>query len=354
MFSVMKKTIFILLLPFLLFGCSKKQTEAERQANIRPAPNLPFKITVVNTPEADEQKDIADQAAVLINEKDYDKLEKMFAQYRASKESYADGTWKLMCAYDAIASPSDSATWEGRQREIEDWIQARPESVTARIALARFLREYAWEARGSGWASSVTDENWQLFGKRLNRAVDVLNDAKSLDEKCPIYWSALLGVDLGLQVSKEEFTTVFKEAIQAEPDFSYYYRTRAVFLLPRWYGDEGEWERDLGQSADRVGGEDGDMLYAQVVWNIHHYGGSIDVFEGNKISWDRVDKGFAAILKRFPDSLAAKNERFHLAALAGDKEKARKYFLDTQGQVDLSVWMAKNEFVDCANWSFAQ
>jgi hypothetical protein len=66
-----------------------------------------------------------------------------------------------------------------------------------------------------------------------------------------------------------------------------------------------------------------------------------------------VDQGFTVIEKSFPNSLAAKNERAHLAALYGDKEKARKYFIQTQGAVDLSDWQAKGEFVDFANWVFA-
>lgn len=237
---------------------------------------------------------------------------------------------------------------------MQNWILAKPESLTARISFARFLRNYAWHARGNGYADTVTDKNWQLFGQRLNQAVEVLNNAKSFKETCPVYWSTMLGVALGLQVSKEQFNTIFNQAIQAEPDYAYYYRTRAVFLLPRWYGEQGEWEKDLAQSADRIGGDNGDMIYAQVVWEINHYGSSGNVFDENKlISWERVDRGFAVIEKLFPDSLAAKNERFHLAALAGDKN-ARKYFEQTEGKVDLSDWNAKGEFIDAANWAFGQ
>ena len=39
---------------------------------------------------------------------------------------------------------------------------------------------------------------------------------------------------------------------------------------------------------------------------------------------------------------------------AGDKPKAQQYFLETKGQIDLSMWIQKNEFIDAANWAFAQ
>jgi hypothetical protein len=350
----MKFKIICLLLPLFLLGCSKKSPEAERRANIQPLPSLPFQITVVETPESQEMNDISNNVVSLLAAKNYDKLEELAAGYRASKAGYADGTWKLGFFYAGTELPdnADDAAWKSRQKEIHDWIGAKPESVTARIALARFLRDYAWNARGSGYANTVTDENWRLFGERLNEAAKVLKDARNLKETCPVYWSTLLGVGLGLQISKAQYNNIFNQAVQAEPDYKFYYQTRAVFLLPRWYGEEGEWEKDLEQSADRIGGEEGDLVYAQVVWSTHHYGEYIDVFEKNTISWERVDRGFAVILKRFPDSLAAKNERAHLAGLAGDKEKARKYFAQTEGKVDLTEWHAKGEFIDGANWAY--
>jgi hypothetical protein len=317
---------------------------------------VPFQITVVETPEVKEQGEITNQSIAFLKNKDFDRLDELAAKYRSSKECYADGTWKLMIFYDAVASGnlSSKSDWEGREKEIQEWITAKPESPTARIAMARFLRDFAWEARGCGWASTVSDTGWKSFSDRLNQGWDVLNEAKNLKEQCPVYWSTKLGIALGLQLDKAQFNTIFNQAIEAEPDFQYYYRTRAVYLLPRWYGEEGEWEKDLAQSADRIGSEKGDLVYARVVWSTHHYGEFIDVFEKNTISWDRVDRGFEVILKQFPDSLAAKNERAHLAGLAGDREKARKYFIQTEGKVDLSAWHAKGEYTEAANWAFAQ
>jgi len=351
------KIIFCFLLSVFFLSCSKKPTEAERRVAVQPSPALPFQITVVETPEVKEQEEIKNQAITFLKDKDYDKLEELTAKYRTSKECYADGIWKLMVAYDAVAAEDDLPSreaWASRQTEMQEWIEAKPKSATARIAMARFLRNYAWAARGNGWASAVSDAGWKSFGDRLNQGWDVLDEAKNLKEQCPVYWSTRLGIALGLQLDKAQFNDIFIQAIRAEPDFQYYYRTRAVYLLPRWYGEEGEWEKDLARSADSIGGKDGDMLYARVVWEMHHYGEFINVFEGNKISWERVDRGFAVILKQFPDSLAAKSELAYLAAMAGDKERARKYFIQTVGKVDLSVWHAKGEFIDAANWAFRQ
>ena len=309
---------------------------------------------MVETPEAKEIHDITNQVATLLAAKDYDKLDDLAAKYRASKECYADGIWKLALVYDALV-PSDKvpdAEWEARLAALRDWILAKPDSITPRVALAIDLTAYAWKARGGGWANSVTEEGWRLFEQRLNQAVDVLTQAKPLKEKCPQYWVVLMRAALGKQVNKTQFKYIFDQAINLEPDFAALYFRRAIYLLPRWYGDEGEWEKDLAQSADRIGGENGDMLYAQVVWKMHNYMNSKNIFKEANLSWARVGKGFDAIEKYFPNSLAAKNESAQLAGLAADKEKARKYFIQTEGKVDLSVWDDKDEFIKFANWAF--
>jgi hypothetical protein len=353
--NIIPRYLVFLFLPLLVLSCSKRSDDPARRDNIQPSSALPFTISVVKTPEATEQEEIQSHANELLKQADFDKLDALAAGHRSSKECYADGTWKLAFVYDGTTtvSSTDEPAWQARQKLIQDWMDAKPESVTARVAMARFLRDYAWNARGSGYANTVSDKSWQLFGQRLNQSAQILREARQLKETCPIYWSTLMGVALGLQTDKGDFNTIFNQAIQTNPDYHYYYMTRATFLLPRWYGAEGEWEKDLTSSADRIGGADGDMVYAQVVWSVHQYGDSKNVFDENKsISWERVDRGFDAIIKRFPDSLAAKNERAHLAGLVGDKEKARQYFKATEGKVDLSVWDDLAEFTNAANWAF--
>jgi hypothetical protein len=158
---------------------------------------------------------------------------------------------------------------------------------------------------------------------------------------------------LGLQSSRADYDAIFTQATQAEPDYKGYYDARASFLLPRWYGTEGEWVRDLTQSADRIGGEEGDLLYARVVWSVDEYDNEKITFDEKKsVSWSRVERGFETIRKRFPTSLAAMNERARLAFLAGDKAKAREYFKQTEGKVVMKLWYGTGEFTSAANWAF--
>jgi hypothetical protein len=160
---------------------------------------------------------------------------------------------------------------------------------------------------------------------------------------------------LGLGISKDQHNLVFQEAIQAYPDYTPIYVQRAIFLLPRWYGEDGEWVTDLAKSADKIGGEKGDILYAQVAWSIRGFSSQQNIFEETtNLSWERIDRGGSALEKEFPDSLEAIHMHGHMAGLAGDGKTAKKCLMKTEGKVTLSAWVSKGEFIDFANWAIAQ
>lgn len=357
----MKNVCSGLLISLAVFGCSKPSADSppnDGQPHNVSTNSLPFVVTVVETAEAKTSANLASLARSYFEAKDYAKLDELASEYRSADESEPNGSWKLLSVYDGLSLPDNDpdGVWLARQQAIQEWIQARPESITARVALARNLVAFAWKARGGGYADTVSDAAGKLFEERLNQAATVLTGAKDMKETCPVYWSTLMKVALGLGASKTQFDHIFQQAIQAWPDYLPNHVQRAIFLLPRWYGNAGEWEADLGKNADRIGGKRGDMVYAQVVWSMKGYSSEHhNIFEDYPgLSWARVDRGLDLIGQKFPDSLEVINAHAHLAALAGDKEKAKKCMLKTGGQMSLNEWSAKGEFIDCANWAFGQ
>jgi len=345
----MKTMLTWLLLPLVIFGCSKKPLAGNSPAAVAPT------VRFVQSSEAKEMNDLRVQASGMLEKEDYEQLESLADKLRSSKDRYPNGVWKLFTVYAGLDFDvrDTNALFEARQKQLENWIDAKPDSIMARIAMARLLTSYAWKARGGDTADKVNDAGWRIFFDRLHKALAVLDKAKTLKEKCPAYWLALQNVALGMQFDKAKYQEFFQQAIAQEPDCTELYSARATYLLPRWYGKEGEWEQDLTQSADRIGGEAGDLLYAQVAWSLQSYTGSGSFFEVNKLSWERIERGFAILVKQYPDSVFAWNQRAHLAALAGDKAKAQEYFLHTRGEVDLASWNAKGEFDEVFAWTFS-
>lgn len=351
----MKKIISILL-PLILAGRSEAQATNLGTAASSKLGVAPPQITFLESSETRERNENLSRVLTLFTNKDYDALEKMAAEYRASEAEYADGFQKLAFIYDGL-EPARSApdeVWQSRQIQMQDWIRAKPDSPTPRIAMARLLTDYAWKARGGDWAYKVKQQDWQTFFGRLQGGLRYLQEAGSLPTKCPAYWSGLQRIGVGLHFTRLQYDKIFEQATNEFPTYVTYYELRAGYLLPRWYGTEGEWEADLAESADSLGGEAGDILYARVVWYIHVTFYSKNILKEYKgISYPRVLRGFNAILKKYPDSLAARTELIHLATLSGDKNRAKENFLRMNGQIDLSLWNGKATFDSIFKWLFS-
>jgi hypothetical protein len=142
----MKTKIICLLLSLFLFGCVKQQQVA-----------LPFNVTRVVTPETKELDVVRDQTMALLAATNYDKLDEFAAKLRSSKDCYADGTWKLSELYYALAVSNNiygmemfshipDKSYEDRIAKLQDWVTAKPDSITARIALVNVEIDYAWNA----------------------------------------------------------------------------------------------------------------------------------------------------------------------------------------------------------------
>src|SRR3569623_1604303 len=112
------------------------------------------------------------------NNRRFDELETTAAQLRHDKELFGNGSWKIFSFYSAFECSDEEpeSMWQLHEKIHQEWIKAKPESITPRVAYANFLAGYAWYARGSGWASSVPPEGGRLFEARLAAAHRVLAD----------------------------------------------------------------------------------------------------------------------------------------------------------------------------------
>ena len=209
----MKTKIIYLVLVLFLFGCSKQQQAA--------LPALPFNVTRMVTPETKELDVIRDQAMAFLKAKDYNKLDELAVKFRSSKDCYADGTWKLSELYYALAvsnniygmemfSQIPDKSFEDRIAELQDWVAAKPDSITARLALASVQIDYGWNARGGGYANTVTDESWRQFGERLKEAAETLREARDMNEKCPWYWYEMMRLAGGMQLPERPIRRNFQ------------------------------------------------------------------------------------------------------------------------------------------------
>ncbi len=359
------KHAYIFILLGLLLGCSKESAKQKGNSEASqnqpatsqkgPPVSLPLQVTLVENEDAKERAQIKSRETELLAAKNYDALDGMAHEFRKSGACHPNGLAKLNSFYGGfeLDDKEAEALWKSRLAALQSWTKAKPKSVTARVAYAHFLTDYAWKARGSGVANTVTEGGWKLFGERLQQAAVELRNLEGLDEQCPHARMVLSRILLGLGAQKPAYEKFFEDSIKTTPGYTGYYYRQAIYLLPRWFGEPGEWESALAKGADKIGGDEGDMLYARVVWLMYDYNvARTNMFKEYNLSPARVDNGFQLIQKQFPDSLSVKSKRAHFACLSGNQKTARELFDSLGGKVDLTVWKSEQKFQRFAEWVY--
>ncbi len=281
---------------------------------------------------------------------DYTDIDCLADSARQNKEKFKGGAWKLHNIYTALDHPKGHATeedWSEHFKSLQRWIAAKPESITPRIVLAESYISYAWDARGDGTSDTVSDNGWRLFEQRLDQAESTLHETSQLKTKCPEWYVAMQQVAQGKGWSIAKATALLEDAIAFEPDYYYFYRMHANYLLPKWYGEQGDTEKFIEATAERIGGEQGDMVYFQVASFLTCHCSRDDL---KNISWPRIQRGFAALEVQTGVSLDTLNEFTYLAVKEKDTIVADKMFARIGDNWSEEVWRTEAYFKSAKDW----
>ena len=141
------------------------------------------------------------------NARRFDELERLADDARSTQSCFGNGGWKIVQFYGALACANSEpeSMWQLHDSIHQAWIAARPDSITARVARIEFLVDYAWQARGNGYANTITTEGGRIFEERLAAAHRALDESKTLGVAAPDWWSAGMGIALGEGWSREDY-----------------------------------------------------------------------------------------------------------------------------------------------------
>src|SRR2546421_674195 len=248
----------------------------------------------------------------------FDELEQLTGELRKEKLGFYNGYSKLSTVYGYLDGPGRSAedrVWQDFLGKLQSWAQARPESATPLIALGDAYIAYAWKARGGGFADTVTEKGWRLFGERLQSARKNLEAAEKMPGKDAEVYRALIVVAMAQGWPRNQMEAVFRKGIEFEPNYQQLYETKAYYLLPRWSGEPGEWETFATEAADTRGEEEGDILYMAIARS-QAWSEGAQFFRNTRISYERMKRGFEASLRRYPDSVWEMNSYCYFACIA--------------------------------------
>ena len=120
----------------------------------------------------------------LFDNRSWTELDALANRLRTERLRFQGGGWQLHVLYTILSTTSTreetDAAWEAQIAALEEWIRQSPSSPTPRVALADTYENFAWKARGGDFADTVTPEGWKLFGERMQKALDTLNEAEQI------------------------------------------------------------------------------------------------------------------------------------------------------------------------------
>jgi hypothetical protein len=132
---------------------------------------------------------------------------------------------------------------DGPDEAIRMWLpqfERRMPKTHALTLKGKLYVRWAWRARGTGFANTVTPEGSRLMQERLAVAEAALDEAWRLDNTNVDAATAMIGVELGQGKGRDRMELWFKRAITADPDQIGAYVAKLQYLEPKWYGSEKE------------------------------------------------------------------------------------------------------------------
>jgi hypothetical protein len=334
--------------------------QAVREYNRGQRPTLPTSTAPLATQDSPTNSSDADgpyqaHVGLLFAQGDLAAIEKIAHQVRIDKSRLSGGVWKLVGFYEGVSKPpardhSTDGEWSAHIDDLKKWVAAYPESATARIALAQAYIDYAWFARGSGYSNSVSDSSWELFTKRIALAKATLVEAARLEEKCPYWYEAMQTVALAEGWDKKQARELFDQATAFDPTYYHYYREYANFLLPKWYGEEGETQAFADEVSSRLPEPDASIIYFEIASLLAcQCDKDRDSLDG--MSWPKAKQGYADLTRLYGTSNLKMNRFAYMSFVADDRISAQSAFSTLGTDWNHLVWRSAANFESARSWA---
>jgi hypothetical protein len=306
----------------------------------------------VNSEPAETMEHYEANINSLLAHGDFQTLEKIATQNRGEKARLAGGVWKTYAFFDAVATPlhgdAEDSDYERQIATVQKWVAANPKSASARLALANAYLGYAFYARGTEYAKSVSSEDWSDFRRRAGLAKRALLEAAQLEERDREWFDAMLQVAHDEEWSRAQYREVFDEAAGFEPGYYHYYRRYALDLLPQWYGKPGDVQAFAADVAAHHPEPDSSILYFEIVSTLACYcQESMEALPAT--SWPKVKQGYADIQRLYGTSNLKAN-RYALFAVAAQDKSAAVGAIAAITSPEMEVWMNEQTFEGVRGW----
>ena len=117
----------------------------------------------------------------------------------------------------------------------EDWLKAMPDSYPAHWVCGAMWESGAWAARGTAYASKVSEARFALMQERQARSNALLERALTLNDK-PFEVLTILATNQFRGGNREQAEAYLQRAEQLKPQYLPIHDARMNYTLPEWGG----------------------------------------------------------------------------------------------------------------------
>lgn len=328
---------FLLALYFLVFvSCSYKNATFEA----KPQPIRQDQAESTQPPEK------MGEWEKLFREQQFQEFEKRITSLLKDKQKHE---LELHRSYAEIGNLGESKDAEPIILLLNNWCNKSPHSHIPFTAMGAFYIGYAWNARGGGWANTVTKEGWKLFYERLNLSKHDLEKAYQLNPQDPNAAGFMLIVGRGLGFTRSDMEKWFKRALTADPNNFFAYKQKLEYLKPKWHGSEEEvtkffTECSLDSPAVFLRIDAYEDTFNKVWWENKRNNRDLRNIYYDSKALENIYKQMKIYLKYHPDSILALTYFAKIACLARDYPLAYELFTKTEVTWIKECWHTKRYF----------
>lgn len=281
---------------------------------------------------------------------DYQQLDHWMEQSLESLADLPDGGSTLEGIVHGLSDlfdyyPADVLQTLGRTA---DWRRRVPNSVYPELMQSMVFESWAWAARGTGYAKSISPQQWAIFGERTEMAAVSLREVVARANTNPIWYQ--LSLDVGLDSSKTpgELRSIFNRGAVEGPDYWPLYTRMLRILMPRWRGSHEEIGRFINEVSLRPNGERNVEKYARLYWSYASLeDDDVTLFGAPLADWSTMRAGLQELQRHYPKSDFVLNGAAKFACMAGDADAYGEARRKLQGHLSAVAWSDKVSLQHC-------
>lgn len=281
---------------------------------------------------------------------DYEQLDSSLNQYMGSLEDLPDGSSR----YEGLVGGlSDLFRYGGLAAETAfghtaDWRRRVKNSTMADLAEAMLFSEWAYSARGNGYANSVSSQNMAIYVYRTEMAAAALDDVAGRASNNPLWYTLSLEVGLDQAKDREKLQAIFDRGMAKAPKYRPLYRRMLRILMPRWGGSYDDVDKFINQVYTQSASARGYQRYAELYSTYARMeGDELDLFSDTHAFWSEMRNGYLGLVRRYPASDVVLNSFANFACRANDKDDYNRLRGAVGKRLASTAWSGKYSIESC-------